>query len=68
MASQPRERMHDNNHFEPRRGDVRSNGCRTSPLWGWRSIFRRLLTHGWLAVGYMTSPLRGFGMGIDASS
>ena len=36
-----------------------------SPLRGWRSIFRRLwrlLTHGWLAVGHTTSPLRGFGM------
>jgi hypothetical protein len=62
-ASQPWVCMHDNSYFEPRRGDVESNGSRTSPLRGWRSIIGRLLTHGWLTVGYTTSPLRGFGMG-----
>jgi hypothetical protein len=51
MASQPGERMQDNGHFEPRRGDIGHHFGQMSPLRGWRNIwggrvYPRLARHG----------------------
>src|SRR5579862_7410424 len=35
------------------------NGGLTSPLRGLQHQFSRTRSHGWLAMGYMTTPLRG---------
>jgi hypothetical protein len=53
MASQPWERMQDNGHSEPRRGDIGHHFDLMSPLRGWRSILGGAFTHGWLAMGQM---------------
>ena len=47
--------------LSPGRGDIRTNSCLTSPLRGSNGYWSCRRSHGWLAVGYKTSPLRGFG-------
>jgi len=43
-------------HLQPRRGDVGSDGCPMSPLRGSNAYLYCRRSHGWLAVGYMTTP------------